>query len=166
MRNPILYLFISLFLLGQPARADTYVVPSQGEPIASVNIPNSWNPKPYELGVKAVSPDGLVFWMFEEVNGSDVENAAKNGMKYFVDQGVIVDEKTIRETEGQVNGMKAFDMSFQGTDNIGPANLGMTIVATNRPNKFVIMLYWGDSKGEKANAKDITAISQSIQPAK
>ena len=164
MRNLALFSIISLLLVSQTAFAKTFAVPSKGEQIASVNLPDAWKPEPYELGVKATSPDGRVFWEFEAVDGNDVAAATENGMKYFLDQGVVVDEKTIRQNEGQVNGMKAFDMSFQGTDKIGPAKLGMTVVATNKPDKFVIMLYWGDAEGEKANAKDISAIAQSIKP--
>ena len=164
MRKLTVFSIISLLLVSQTAFAKTFAVPSKGEQIASVNLPDTWKPEPYELGVKATSPDGRVFWAFEEVDGNDVAAATENGIKYFVDQGVVVDEKTIRQNEGQVNGMKAFDMSFQGTDKIGPAKLGLTVVATNRPDKFVIMLYWGDSEGEKANAKDIAAIAQSIKP--
>lgn len=166
MRNPILLSIASLLFMGQAAFADTFAVPSTGEPIATVNIPHSWKPEPHDLGVKATSPDGRVFWAFEEVDGNDIATAVENGMKYFVDQGVVVDEKTIRKNEGQVNGMKAYDMSFQGRDKIGPAKLGMTIVVTNKSDKFVIMLYWGDSDGEKANAKDIVSIAQSIKPTK
>ena len=164
MRNSILLSIVPLFFIGQTAFAETFTVPSKGEPIATVELPKTWKPEPYELGVKAASPDGRVFWAFEEVDGNDVATATENGIKYFVDQGVVVDEKTIRQNEGQVNGMKAFDTSFQGMDKIGPAKLGMTVVATNKPDKFVIMLYWGDAEGEKANAKDIAAIAQSIKP--
>jgi hypothetical protein len=66
----------------------------------------------------------------------------------------------------KINNLDAFDLSFTGTDKTGPANISLTLVQTNAASKFLLLYYWGSSEGEKANAADLKAISDSIQATK
>jgi hypothetical protein len=75
-----------------------------------------------------------------------------------------MDSQKTKDTK--INGLDAFDISFTGKDKDGPANISLTLVKTNAKSKFLMLYYWGSSDGEKANASDLKAISESIQATK
>ena len=143
--------------------ADTFAVPGS-DPIATVAIPGAWKPHPVDAGVEATSPDGKVYIAAESVEAKDVGQAAEDGLKFFQDQGLVVDQKTLKGQDiTLVNGLKAYDMSVFGNDKIGPAKLAMTMVLANKPGKVLMLYFWGDEAGAKANGPVLQAIEQSIQ---
>jgi hypothetical protein len=156
---------IALVLLPSFAVAKTFPVPSD-DPIATVSIPDSWNPQAYEGGVEATSDDGKVYVAIEQVAADDVKSATEEGIKFFVKQGVDIDANSMKTKEIKINSLDAFDIAFTGKDKDGPANVSLTLVKTNAGGKFLLLYYWGSPEGEKANAGDLKKISDSIQATK
>jgi hypothetical protein len=155
----------ALALLPGLALAKTFPVPSD-DPIATVNLPDSWSPSAYEGGVEATSDDGKIYVAIEQVAADDVKSATEEGIKFFVKQGVDIDANSMKTKEVKINNLAAFDMSFTGKDKDGPANVSLTLVKTNAAGKFLLLYYWGSPEGEKANAADLKKISDSIQATK
>jgi hypothetical protein len=147
------------------ASADTFPILDKN-PVATVSVPAAWKPHAYEGGVEGASADGKVYVAVEVVDGPNVGETAKEGLKWFADQGVKIDENSLKSTEIKVNGMKALDNEFTGVDKLGPAKMSMTLIVTNKPSKFLLVYYWGDDASEKANMKDLAAIAASIQATK
>ena len=156
---------VALVLLPSFAVAKTFPVPSD-DPIATVSIPDSWNPQAYEGGVEATSDDGKVYVAIEQVAADDVKSATEEGIKFFVKQGVDIDANSMKTKEIKINSLDAFDIAFTGKDKDGPANVSLTLVKTNAGGKFLLLYYWGSPEGEKANAGDLKKISDSIQATK
>jgi hypothetical protein len=147
------------------AAAKTFPVPTD-DPIATVSLPDSWNPEPYEGGVEATSDDGKIYVAIEQVEADDVKSATEEGIKFFVKNGVQIDANTMKTKQTKINNLDAFDMTFTGKDKDGAANVSLTLVATNASGKFLLLYYWGSSEGEKANSADLKKISDSIQATK
>jgi hypothetical protein len=156
---------LALSLAASGAGAATFAVPSEN-PIATVSIPDSWDPKTYDAGVEATSGDGAIYIAIEEVAADDVKSATEEGLKFFVKSGVHIDFDSQKTRDAKINGLDAFDMSFTGKDKDGAANISLTLVKTNAQSRFLMLYYWGSSEGETANASDLKAISDSIQATK
>jgi hypothetical protein len=170
MENPMKRLSVAFALLGlclAPAFAfaGTFPIPAEN-PIATVSIPDSWGPNAYEGGVEGTSADGKLYVAFESVDAADVKTATEEGLKYYIKNGVTIDQASMKTKDIKINNLDAFDLSFTGKDKDGPANISLTLVKTNANGKFLLLYYWGSSEGEKANGADLKAISESIQATK
>jgi hypothetical protein len=157
--------FIALLAFPSLALAKTFPIPDDN-PVATVSIPDAWEPKTYEGGVEATSADGAIYVAVESVAAADVKSATEEGVKYFVKQGVTLDADSLKTREIKIGGLDAFDLAFTGKDKNGPANISLTLVATNAKDKFLLIYYWGTSAGEKANLGDLKAIADSVQATK
>ena len=156
---------LALILAASAASAGAFAIPAD-DPIATVSIPNSWDPKTYDGGVEATSQDGAIYVAIESVDAEDVKSATEEGLKFFIKSGVEIDFDAGKTKDIKINGLDAFDMSFTGKDKDGPANVSLTLVKTNAKSRFLMLYYWGSAVGEKANAADLAKISDSIQATK
>jgi hypothetical protein len=159
------FALLALGLAPSLAGAGTFPVPAEN-PIATVSIPDSWSPNAYDKGVEGTSSDGKLYVAFESVDAADVKSATEEGLKYYIKNGVTIDQASMKTKDIKINNLDAFDLSFTGTDKSGPANISLTLVQTNAAGKFLLLYYWGSSEGEKANGADLKAISDSIQATK
>lgn len=156
---------LALGLYAAGADAKTFAVPDD-DPIATISVPDSWDPNPYEGGVEATSADGTVYIAVEEVAADDVKSAVEEGVGFFLKSGVEIDPKTQKSQDIKINGLAAYDITFSGKDKDGPTEVSLTLVQTNAKAKFLLLYYWGSPQGAKANAAALKAISDSIQPTK
>ena len=156
---------LALLAAPLPAFAGTFAIPSD-EPVATVSIPDSWKPKPYEGGTQGTSPDGKVYVAIEMVKADDVGQATEDGIKWFAKQGVEIDPSTMKTKDIKINDLPAFDITMSGKDSDGPAEVSLTLVATNSPTKFLFIYYWGSPEGAKANMDALMKISNSLQATK
>jgi hypothetical protein len=155
------------FLLFAPASAfaKTFPIPTD-DPIATISLPEKWEPSEYDGGVEATSPDGAVYIAVEMVRSNDVGSTAEEGVKFFAKQGVEIDDKSLKTQDIKINGLPAFDMTMSGKDKDGPTEVGMTLVGTNADGKFLMFYYWGSEAGQKANVADLKKIIDSLQATK
>ena len=147
------------------AQAKTHAIPD-ADPIATVSIPDTWETNEYEGGVEGTSPDGTIYFAVEEVVANDVGTAVEDGVKFFEGQGLTIDKANITTKDVKVNGLEAFDMTLPAKDKDGVTSAGMTLVSTNAVGKFLMVYEWGADSAVKANAKDIEAITTSLQATK
>jgi len=163
--RPAAIFSLALLLSPTVAFAKTFPIPSDN-PIATISVPEGWEPKEYEAGVEATSPDGKIYLAVEEVHANDVGSATEDGVKFFAKQGVEIDEKSLKTEDIKVNGLPAFDMEMSGKDKDGPTEVGMTLIGTNANGKFLLFYYWGSKEGQDANQAEIKAITGSLQATK
>jgi hypothetical protein len=148
-----------------PALAKVFPVPAE-DPIATINVPDAWEPETFEEGVEMTSPDTKVYIAAEEVEAADLTDAVTDTVKTLAKQGLEIDTSTKKASDITINGLKAHDFTYTGKDKDGPANFSITLVETSKPGAFLMLSYWGSEEGEKANADALHAISQSIQATK
>ena len=165
MKHIAKFLFALLLFAPAQAFAKTYPIPAD-DPVATVSLPEKWEPEAYDGGVEATSPDGAVYVAIEMVRANDVGSTAEEGVKFFAKQGVEIDDKSLKTQDIKINGLAAFDMTMSGKDKDGPTEVGMTLVGTNSDSKFLMIYYWGSEEGQKANLPDLKAIADSLQATK
>ena len=165
LSNSAKFLVALLFLTPLPALAKTFPIPAE-DPIATISLPDKWEPETYDEGVEATSADGSVYVAVEMVRANDVASTAEEGVKFFAKQGVEIDDKSLTTKDIKINGLSAFDMTMTGKDKNGPTEVGMTLVGTNADGKFLMIYYWGSEEGQKANLPDLQAIANSLQATK
>jgi hypothetical protein len=154
-------------LLAAPMAAEAKVFPIPAEdPIATINLPDSWSPETYDGGVEVTSPDNGIYLAAEQVKGDDLQAAVEETVKTLVKQGLEIDTSTQKIKDIEINGLKAHDLSYTGKDKDGPAKFSITLVETKKPGNFLMLSYWGSDEGEQANAKALGEIGQSIQETK
>ena len=165
MARLIVAALAALLMMPVAAFAKTFPIPSD-DPIATISIPEKWEPQPYEGGVEATSADGAVYVAVEMVRASDVESATTEGIEWFAKQGVKIDVNSLKTQEVKLNGLDAFDIEMAGEDSKGPTQAGLTLVATNAQGKFLMVYFWGSEKGQQDNIADLKSIAQSLQATK
>ena len=105
----------ALSLAPSLAFAGTFPIPAEN-PIATVSIPDSWSPNAYDGGVEGTSADGKLYVAFESVAANDVKSATEEGLKYYIKNGVEIDQSSMKTKDIKINSLDAFDLSFTGKD--------------------------------------------------
>ena len=147
------------------AGAKTFPVPDEN-PIATITIPDSWDPSEYEDGIQGTSEDGDVYVAVESVESEDIASATALGIKWFAKQGVQLDMDSKQVVEMTLNGMPALSMVFDGRDDDGPTRIGVTLVKTNSAKRFLLIYGWGSLEAREANGRDIDKIIGSLTATK
>ena len=154
-------LLFAFCVISAPVFAKTFSIPSEN-PVATVNIPNSWEPNEYDGGVEGTSKDGDFYFAFEAVTKSNVAEATRESMIWFVKQGVMLDPNSQTTNESTLNGSPVYVVSYTGKDKDGPTKVTMVIVSTNKKDRFLVIYGWGSEKADQANRKEIDKIIGSI----
>ena len=154
---------ISLWILSDAALAKTYPIPSEN-PVATINIPNSWEPNEYDGGVEGTSKDGQFYFAIEAVDSKDIGEATKEGINWFKKQGVKFDVNSQTTSESILNDLPVLTITFKGRDKDGPTEVTLVLVKTLKKNRFLLIYGWGSESAVEANNKDIDKILTSLTP--
>ena len=163
MKTTSLALLLALALL-TPALAKTYKLPDE-ESFASITIPDDWKSKEIDSGVEAQSSDDEVYFYVEATDAKGMDKSIVEAVEYLSEQGVTVDDKTMKQSEGKINGMEGIDVTWNGKDKEGDAIISLTILAANK-EKVLLIAYWGTPDGTKKHDKVLGEILKSIKPIK
>ena len=158
-----LALLLALALLA-PAQAKTFKVPDE-ESFASITIPDSWKAKEIDKGVEAQSADDEVWFAVEATDAKGMDKTINEAVDFLKEQGITIDEKTQKQSEGKINGMEGVDITWNGKDKDGDAIISLTILAVT-PEKVLLLTYWGSPDGTKKHSKEIGEILNSVKPIK
>jgi hypothetical protein len=161
MKKLSLALLFALALL-TPAFAKTFKIPGE-ESFASITIPDDWNSKEIDKGVESQSADNEVYFAVEATDAKGMDKSIEEAVKYLQEQGVTVDEKSMKQSEGKVNGMEGVDITWNGKDKEGDAIISLTILAAKK-DKALLITYWASPEGTKKHSKELGAILNSVKP--
>ena len=161
MKKTSLALLFALALL-TPAFGKTFKIPEE-KAFASITIPDDWQSKEIDSGVESQSADNEVYFAVEATDAKGMDKAIEDAVKYLQDQGVTVDDKSMKQTEGKVNGMDGIDVSWKGKDKEGDAEISLTILAASK-EKILLITYWASPEGTKKHDKELGAILHSVKP--
>ena len=162
MKSTLLAVLAALFL-GSVAEAGTMSFPEDA-PVASVTFPDDWDSVETDVGVRSFSADSAVAFYLDIADGKSIETVIDGAMTFLKDNGVTVDEATQTSKDGNVSGMTASMISFDGKDESGPATIQIGFIVTG-PDKALVFTYWGTKGEEEPHQPEIDAIMTSIKPA-
>eukprot|EP01037_Dinobryon_pediforme_P010668 gene10668-10740_t len=154
-------LLLAAVLIPGCASAASFNVP-ESKPLASVVVPDSWEPNAYDGGVEGTSKDGTTYVAFEVVEANDVESATKDALGTFIKGGVEIDPKSAKQKDTKINNIDAFELSYEGKEKGKVAHVSLTIAPLDAKH-FLFVSYWGSPEGEKANLEDLMKIEGSIK---
>lgn len=160
-------LLVSTFVLMLPlqAHAATLLFPSEA-PIASITIPDAWEPKETDAGVDATSEDGAVYFSADIANLESIEKVTSDAVDFLQENGVTIDGKSAKETPvEEINGLKMTTIDWDGKDKDGPVSIGLAFIQLS-DTKALVATYWGSKTDEDKHSDDVVKILASIKPAK
>jgi hypothetical protein len=158
--------FLTLLILAVistiSADAKTFKLPDDDFAIASIDMPDSWNPKEIDGGVAGQSEDDAVYL-------SVVAVGSEKGMKGEIDDtfemlkshNVELDESTKKENTFKIGGLEATELLYQGKDEDGPAAISIVFVPIK--DKLIIMTYWVTTAKEKEHQAEVGKIVNSLK---
>jgi hypothetical protein len=140
---------IALAFLGTlTVDAKTFKLPNEDFAIASIDMPDSWNPKEFDNGVAGQSSDDAVYI-------SVVAVGSEKGMSAEI-------EDTFDMLKKQKVALDATELLYQGKDEDGPAAISITFVPIK--DKLIIFTYWVTTAKEKEHLKEVGTIVNSLKP--
>jgi hypothetical protein len=161
MKKLSLVLLLALALL-TPSFAKTFKVPDE-ESFASITIPDDWKSKEIDKGVESQSADSEVYFAVEATDAKGMDKSIEEAVDFLKEQGVTIDEKSMKQSEGKINGMEGVDITWNGKDKEGDAIISLTILAAKK-DKALLITYWASPEGTKKHAKELEAILKSVKP--
>jgi hypothetical protein len=161
----IRYVLAAMLALMAPAIAEAKVFKLGSPVVASIDLPADWKPTEIDNGVEAVSPDEEIYVAVEVAGVNSAEKAIVEAFEYLLEQGVKVDDKTVKQSQGTINGLPLFEISASGKDEDGEATEVSVAVAVVSETTMLVFTYWGSPAGEKTHAATLTAIAKSLRKA-
>ena len=161
MKTKLLLAALVATALITPAFGKTYKIPDE-MPIASITVPDSWKSTEIDKGIEAQSADGEVYFAVEATSAKGLEKTIEEAVEYLKGEGVTVEESSMKQTEGTVNGMKGWDITWSGKDKEGAAVISLTVLAVS-DDAGLMITYWGSPAGTKKFDKELGEILNSIK---
>ena len=163
MIKPFLTALVVACLTTIPAQAKTLKVPSDEFPIASIDMPDDWEPEEIDNGFAGQSPDDAVYLAAVAV-GSDKGMSAEidDTFAMLKEHEVELDQATKKENKFKINGLDAEELLFQGKDEDGPTAVSITFVTIK--DKLVVLTYWVTTAEEKKHLEEVGKIINSLKP--
>ena len=149
------------FALLTPAFAKTFKVPEE-KSFASITIPDDWKSKEIDKGVESQSADDEVYFAVEATDAKGMDKSIEEAVQFLMEQGVTVDDKTLKQSEGKINGMDGVDITWNGKDKEGAAIISLTILSVTK-DKVLLITYWASPEGTKSHSKELGAILNSVK---
>jgi hypothetical protein len=161
MKTIVLAAMTALLLAGT-AHAGEMKFPSD-DPVASITIPDDWGPKETDTGIDATSADNAIYLSVDVASAKETAATVQDAVKYLADQGVTVDDKSMKQGQNTLNGMPMFTVDWDGTDKDGPVSISLAAVTVGADNNL-IFTYWGTKGDENKDQDAIVAILKSLKP--
>ncbi|WEZ85945.1 histidine kinase (plasmid) [Rhizobium sp. 32-5/1] len=145
------------------AQAATLVFPSDA-PIASVTIPDEWEPKETVSGIEAKSPDSAIYFSIDVATDKDTDKVIQDAVKFLTDNGVTIDDSTQTDSgDVEINGMTFGSIEYEGKDADGPVDVSLGF-ASPAEGKMLVVTYWGTKATQGAHSKALEEILKSLKP--
>lgn len=112
--------------------------------------------------MESQSSDDEVYFAVEATDAKGMDKSIEEAIDFLKEQGITVDLKTQKQTEGKINGMEGVDITWSGKDKEGDAIISLTILAV-RKDKALLITYWASPEGTKSHAKELGEILSSVK---
>lgn len=131
-------------------------------PIASIDIPASWNVKPINNGFEA-SKGGAVFLWAETYTQATVAEVIGARDAHLEAQGVTRDMSKTDKQDGDVHGAPAKVFTYTATFKGRPTIVQTFIIDPQfKSGRAVLLTYWASPEAHERNAREYGAILDSF----
>lgn len=163
MRKFILHASLCAGLLAS-ALGRTYKVP-RDEPLAVVQIPQGWQTKEHDEFVESSSPDGRLRFLVLRPEANKIRESMGEVMRHIRNTGgITVKADSVHKEAGELNGMDAQHISWEGTDNNGEVKIRFSIVSIAQ-NRILLVAFWGSPAAKKEYHAELNKMLKSIKKA-
>src|SRR5215211_6326880 len=146
------------------AHAKTMRIPNEESAIASIDIPDSWDPEEITNGVAGTSEDEAVYLAVVAVgNEKGMDAQIEDTFEMLQEHDVTLDQASKKENKFKINGLDAEEMLFQARAADGDAAVTITFVPMK--DKVVVLTYWVAMEDEKKHKDEVGKIVKSVKPA-
>ena len=169
MLKSLLTLLIIVSAWGTIAHAKTMKVPSDESPVASIDIPDNWNPEDMENGATGQSEDKsidvtVVAW--DRKKGADA--ALNDTFEFLKGMNVLVDQSSKKVNKLKINGLDAEEMLFRAKPESGSdaatSLLSATIIVVSIKDKVILLTHYGETTDEEKHREEIDKMVKSLKP--
>jgi hypothetical protein len=157
----IILTFAALVSLTMGVSAKEYNI-TKSEPIAKITFPEGWKVTEEDDIINATSKDESISLDVEIFDNDDLDENLQATIDYLKENKVIVDEKSLKESEGKINGLDAVFHSYDGKDEEGPCVISLCFMILNE-KKTVSILHWSPAKVDEEQQKEVLAILNSVK---
>ncbi|MFN2476693.1 MAG: histidine kinase [Chthoniobacterales bacterium] len=150
-------------LIAVSAQGKTMKLPDDDNAVATITIPDSWDPDAIENGVAGTSDDDAVYLAAVAVSskkGMDAE--IEDTFAMLKEHKVDLDQSTKKENKFKVNGLDAEELLFQGKDEDGPTSVSICFVPIK--DSVIVLTYWVTTKEEAKHQAEVGKIVNSLKP--
>ncbi|CAH0339943.1 histidine kinase [Rhizobium sp. CECT 9324] len=155
---------VILLLSATTSLAGEFAFPSDA-PVATVTIPDSWQPSETEYGVEGTSDDGGTYISLDIAGDSDMDAVMTQVFAFLSENGVEPDPATQKDSKDTLNGMPFEAIDWQGKDKDGPVSIGVGIIGLSA-EKIAIVTYWASVETEDKNLPEVGKILATVKPVK
>ena len=145
-----------------PSKAKELKLPAE-KPVATIDIPEAWNPTPIQKGYQTQTADQEVYLSVETT-------ATPSEMTAIIDQTdamlrshkVVLDKARMKDNKFTLNGLPAEELLYNGHDEDGPTLVSITFVTVRKA--AVVFTYWTSVDGNKKHQTELGKILNSLHP--
>jgi hypothetical protein len=163
MRN-LLLAAAATFIFATAAMAGEVKFPAD-DPVAVITIPDGWTANEVEGALDVSSPGDSVYLGIEAADAAEAKDTMAEWGKWLVAQGVKVDDKTRKDSDGTVNGMQYAAIDAGGTDKDGPVSIFFAALELDKESQ-VLFTYWAAKDEQQKYLPAVRDILRSVKPVK
>jgi len=134
----------------------------KSDKIAKITFPDDWKVTEEEDIINATSKDESISLDVEVASAEDLDAVLDETVKYLGENDVTIDEKSLKESEGKINGLEAVFHSYDGKDKEGPCVVSLCFVIISE-KKIVSILHWSPAKVAEEEQKKVLEILGSVK---
>jgi hypothetical protein len=135
---------------------------TKSEKIAKITIPADWKVTEEDDIINSTSADESIRLDIEIFDSDNLDEALQSTVDYLKEVKVTIDDKSLKESEGKINGLDAVFHSYDGKDEDGPCVVSLCFIIISE-KKLVSILHWSPAKVEEEQQKQVLAILNSVK---
>ncbi|MGI9087821.1 MAG: PsbP-related protein [Chthoniobacterales bacterium] len=163
MNKYLLALLAVAALSSVSVHAKELKVPNDEFAVASIDIPDDWDPEEITNGVAGTSEDEAVYLAVVAVgNDKGMDAEIEDTFAMLKEHNVILDDSTKKENKFKINDLEANELLYQAKDEDGPAAVSITFVPIK--DKVIVLTYWVSTKDEQKHQEEVGKIVKSLKP--
>jgi hypothetical protein len=165
IKSVLTLIAISSLVAAAPAFAKTLKLPNDEFPIASISLPDDWEPEEVTNGVAGQSPDSAVYLAAVAVGNEKGMNAElEDTFAMLEEHKVELDKDSKKENKFELNGAEVSELLFEGKDEDGPCAVSIAFVPLK--DKVVVFTYWVTTAKEEKHQEEVGKILKSLKAEK